>query len=53
MYSSMLYQLKVPNIVKEPGRVNLPSTFKFSAFVRELLILVRHTLTYKKSSKKF
>ena len=44
MYSSILSQLNVHNIVKNPGRVNLSGTFKLSGFVRELLILVRHTL---------
>ena len=52
VYSSMLCQLKVHNIVKEPGRVDLPDTFQLSEFVRELLIFMRHTLTNKKSSRK-
>ena len=46
-----LCQLNVHNIVKEPGRVNLPGIFKLSAFLRELLILVTHTFTNKNSSK--
>ena len=29
----MLCQLKVHNIVKEPGRVNLLGTFELSAFI--------------------
>ena len=49
----MLCQLKVHNIVKEPGRVNLLSTFELSAFICELLIFMRHTLTNKKSSENF
>ena len=48
----MLCQLKVHNIVKEPGRVDLPDTFQLSEFVRELLIFMRHTLTNEKSSRK-
>ena len=51
MYSFMLCQLNIHNIVKEPDRANLPGTSKLSAFVWELLILVRHTLTNKKSRK--
>ena len=49
----MLCQLKAHNIVKEAGIVNLPGTFELSAFIRELLIFMRHTLTNKKSSRKF
>ena len=48
----MLCQFKVHNIIKEPGRVNLPDTFELSAFIRELLISMRYTLTNKKSSRK-
>ena len=47
MFSSMLCQLKVHNIVKEAGRVNLPGTFELSAFVRQLLVFMRHALTNK------
>ena len=53
MYSSMLCPFKVHNIVKKPGRVNLQGTFKLSAFVSKLLVFMRHTLTNKKSSRKF
>ena len=49
----MLCQLKVHNIVKEPGRMNLPGTFELSAFIRKLLIFMGHTLTNKTSSRKF
>ena len=50
---SMNLRVTTPDIVKEPGRVNLPGTFKLSAFVRKLLVFMRHTLTNKKSSRKF
>ena len=49
----MLCQLKVHNIVKEPGRINLPGTFELSAFALELLIFMKNTLTSKKFSRKF
>ena len=52
MYSSLLCQLNVHNIVKEPGRVNLPGTFNLSAFMRELLILVKDPVTNKKLTRK-
>ena len=45
--------LNIHNIVKEPGREKLPGTFKLLSFECKLLILVRHTLTSKRSSKKF
>ena len=48
----MLCQLKVHNIIKEPGRMNVPGMFKLSAFVVELLIFAKHTLTNKKSFRK-
>ena len=41
------------NIVKEPGRASFPGTFELSAFICELLIFMRHTLTNKTSSRKF
>ena len=44
---------KAHNIVKEPGTVNLAGTSKLSAFVRKLLVFMRHTLTNKKSLRKF
>ena len=47
MYSSMLCQFKVHNIVQAQVRVNLPGTFKLSAFVHKLLVFMRHTLTKK------
>ena len=53
MYSSMLCQRKVRNIIKEPRRVNLPGTFKLLAIVREMFIFMRHSLTNKKSFRKF
>ena len=53
VYSSMLCQLKVHNIVQEPGRMNLVGNFELSAFIRRLLIFRRHTVTNKKSSRKF
>ena len=49
----MLCQLKVHNIVKEPGRVNLLDTFELSAFIRELLIFTRYTLTNKSLPENF
>ena len=52
-YSSMLRRFKVYHMIKEPGRVNLPGTFKLSEFVRKLLVFLRDALTNKKSSRKF
>ena len=53
LYSSMLCQLKVYDIVKTPARVNLLGTSKLPGFERKVLIFLGHTLSNKKPSRKF
>ena len=45
---SMFRQSNVYNIVEEPGRMYLSGSFELSTFISK-----RHTLAYKKSSRKF
>ena len=53
IYPFMFRQCNFYNIVEEPGRMYLPSTFELSTFVSKLLVFLGHTLAYKKSSRKF
>ena len=49
----MFCHLKVHNFVKEPVTVNFLGIFKLLTFVRQLLILVRHIPTKKKTLENF
>ena len=56
VYFSMFSQFNVQNIVKKKtGSVNLPVTLQLLALISKLLklLLMRHTVTKKKSSRKF
>ena len=53
MYPSMFHQLNVYSIVEEPGRMYLSGTLELATFISKLLVFIGHTLTYKKSSRKF
>ena len=53
MYPSMFHQFNVYSIVKEPGRMYLCGTLELSTFISKLLVFIGHTLTSKKSSRKF
>ena len=50
MYPSMFRKSNVYNI--EQGEMYLPGTPELFTFISKLLVFLRHTLTYKKDSKK-
>ena len=49
MYSSMLLQFKVYNIVENPGRIYLPGTLQLSTFLCKLLGILSLTKSLRKN----